>query len=336
MDFAKDERRPIAKVDEGKTRMINACPLDHLIEVRMLFMSFAMWIQSNRIDNGVCVGINAYSDEWNKLAQMLKSKGPAVDAGDFSEFDYSEHSMMLWSILHIINKWYDNKDGNNLARETAWYEVVNSVHINGSYVYHLVSSLPSGHPLTVIINSLYVLLSFRYVWVLLHRSDLQSLEFFNEHLYIASYGDDNVHNKSPYAQTIMNEERLTALFSQVGLKYTNEKKDGVVKSTRNLSDVSFLKRDFRFEETIQKYVAPLTLDTLLEFVYWTKKGSQKDEICKQNVENCLMELSLHDPVTFEKYSRVLLDKSMDRLKYCPLFQNRLFLLNKTRHIEEIW
>jgi hypothetical protein len=336
MDFAKDERRPIAKVDEGKTRMINACPLDHLIEVRQLFMAFAMWIQSNRIDNGICVGINPYSDEWHKLATKLKSKGSAVDAGDFSEFDYSELSSFLWSILHIINRWYNDEDGNNKARETAWYEVVNSVHINGSYVYHLVSSLPSGHPLTVIINSMYVQLAFRYVWVLLHRENVSSLENFNDHLYIASYGDDNVHNKSFYAQSIMSEERLIELFSVIGLKYTNEKKDTEIRKFRTLADVSFLKRDFRFESSIMKYVAPLSLETLLEFVYWTKKGSQSEVITKQNVDNCMMELSLHDPIVFDKYSSTLLKNAMDKLNYCPTFFSRQHLLEKTRHIEEIW
>jgi len=336
MDFAKDERRPIAKVDEGKTRMINACPLDHLIEVRQLFMSFAIWIQQNRIDNGICVGANPYSDEWHKLATMLKSKGPSVDAGDFSEFDYSELTPILWSILHIINKWYNNEDGNNLARETAWYEVVNSVHINGSYVYHLVSSLPSGHPLTVIINSMYVQLVFRYVWIMLHRNNVESIEMFNEHLYVASYGDDNVHNKSRYAESIMTEERLIELFKMIGLKYTNERKDDQVRKFRTLADVAFLKRSFRFDAAIMKYVAPLTLDTILEFVYWTKKGSQKEEITRQNVDNCLMELSLHDESTFNKYAPILLLNAQKELNYCPLIQSREYLLMKSRHIEEIW
>lgn len=336
MDFAKDERRPIAKVDEGKTRMINACPLEHLIEVRQLFMAFAMWIQSNRIDNGIAVGINPYSDEWHKLATLLKSKGPAVDAGDFSEFDYSELSSFLWSILHIINRWYNDEDGNNMARETAWYEVVNSVHINGSYVYHLVSSLPSGHPLTVIINSMYVLLSFRYVWILLHRGDISSIELFNEHIQMIAYGDDNVHNKSRYADSIMNESRLIELFSVIGLKYTNEKKDGVEKSMRTLADVSFLKRDFRYETLLSRYVAPLALDTILEFVYWTKRGAQKEEITKQNIDNCLLELSLHDKEIFTRYSSTLLLASLNKLNYCPEMTDRDYLLKKSRHIEEVW
>jgi hypothetical protein len=316
--------------------MINACPLEHLIEVRQLFMAFAMWIQSNRIDNGICVGINSYSDEWHKLATKLKSKGNSVDAGDFSEFDYSELAPILWSILHIINRWYGNADGNNKARETAWYEVVNSVHINGSFIYHLISSLPSGHPLTVIINSMYVQMAFRYVWVLLHRGNPSSLENFNEHLYVASYGDDNVHNKSFYAQSIMSEERLIELFKIIGLKYTNEKKDGIVKKLRTLADVSFLKREFRFEKSIMKYVAPLTLETVLEFVYWTKKGAQSEEITRQNVDNCLMELSLHPVEIFDKYSSTLLLNAMKHLNYCPPILSRTILLEKTRHIEEIW
>jgi uncharacterized protein YjgD (DUF1641 family) len=339
MDFAKDERRPIAKVDEGKTRMISACPLDHLIEGRQYFMSFAMWIQRNRIQNGICVGINPYSDEWDLLARRLKTKGSSVDAGDFSEFDYSELAPILWSILRIINRWYSlngASDTENKVRETMWYEVVNSVHINGSFIYHLISSLPSGHFLTVIINSMYVQLAFRFAWIHLHNLDLNSLSHFNDHLEVQAYGDDNAHNKSYYASTIMNEQRLITIFKEIGLKYTNEKKDGDLRPSRALCDISFLKRSFRFEPYLNKYVAPLTLDTLLEFVYWTKKGSQEIEITKQNVDNCVMELSLHDAKTFDMYSSILLSQSFKLLRYTPIVTDRTQLLNATRHIEEIW
>ena len=90
----------------------------------------------------------------------------------------------------------------------------------------LIAALASGHPGTVNINSLYVQLSFRYIWVMLHNNDVASLKHFNDHLYIVSYGDDNVHNKSAYASMIMTEERLIPLFKAIGLKYTNERKDG--------------------------------------------------------------------------------------------------------------
>jgi hypothetical protein len=339
MDFAKDERRPIAKVDEGKTRMINACPLDHLIEVRQYFMSFAMWIQRNRISNGICVGINPYSDEWDQLAKTLRSKGPDVDAGDFSEFDYSEMAKFLWKILGIICRWYTLNGGSredNKVRHTLWWEVVNSVHINGSYIYHLIASLPSGHPLTVIINSLYVQLVFRYAWIRLHNLDLNSLSHFNDHLVVQSYGDDNVHNKSRYAAMIMNESRLIEIFKDIGLKYTNEKKDNDHRGARTLCDVSFLKREFRFDSYLKKHVAPLSLDTVLEFVYWTKSGAQQETITKQNVDNCIMELSLHTDEIFNRYSSVLLANSFKTLRYFPPLTDRIQLLNKTRHIEEIW
>lgn len=334
MDFAKDERRPIAKVDEGKTRMINACPLDHLITVRRLFMAFELWIMQNRIHNGIAIGMNPYSHEWNLLATKLKSKGSSVDAGDFSEFDYSENAPFLWAILKLINRWYSNDD--NISRETSWFDVVNSKHINGSYVYSLISSLPSGHPLTIIINSLYVLLSFRYGWVLLHRGDIASLSSFNDHLYIIAGGDDNVHNKSPYASMIMTEERLMCVFSMMGLKYTNEKKDGITKTMRTLADVSFFKRDFRWEPIVGRYICPLTLDTILEFVYWTKKGSQSEVITKQNVDNCLHELSLHSLEVFNKYAPTLLLESHRRLGYTPYPTNYHQLMIETLDREEFW
>ena len=87
----KDERRPHAKVDAGKTRVFEAAPMHFVLVFRKYFGAFIDHVMKpkERIMNEMCVGINPESIEWDRLARKLMSKGEEVTAGDFSNFDGS-------------------------------------------------------------------------------------------------------------------------------------------------------------------------------------------------------------------------------------------------------
>ena len=138
-----------------------------------------MALMETRIDNGCAVGVNVYSDDWTYLATKLQSKGKRVFAGDFSGFDCSEVPQVHHAILDLINEWYDDGEENAQIRRVLWEEVYNSKHISGSNVYWWTHSLPSGHPLTTVINSVYNNLAFRYCWVVAHGGKVSSLEDFD-------------------------------------------------------------------------------------------------------------------------------------------------------------
>lgn len=55
-------------------------------------------------------------------------------------------------------------------------------------------------------------------------------------------------------------------------EYTAEDKSSNPPPVRPLQELTFLKRGFRFEPKVQRYVAPLALESILEMPYWTKKG----------------------------------------------------------------
>lgn len=110
----------------------------------------------------------------------------------------------MWSILDLINDWYDDGEENKLIRRVLWCEVVNSYHVNGRTIYSWLHSLPSGHPLTTVINSIYNHIAFRHCWVDAHDGKITSLESFNDEVYVVSYGDDNVVNVSDKSMTFFN------------------------------------------------------------------------------------------------------------------------------------
>jgi hypothetical protein len=109
----------------------------------------------------------------------------------------------------------------------------------------------------------------------------------------------------------------------LGLKYTSELKNGVNLELRKLEDVEFLKRSFRWDDEVVRYVAPLRLSVVLEIAYWTKnKPGIMQEIVDSNVQVTLHELALHGRPKFESYVYQILrsykkyyDKVPERTEY---------------------
>lgn len=304
-DNLKDERRPKDKVAAGKTRMISGCPMDLLIAYRMMFGAFSLWYMKNRINNGSAIGVNPYSQEWHHMALKMRQKagtGARCGAGDYSAFDASGLPQVYFQILGIINSWYNDGPDNANIREILWLELVNSRHIRGDTIYAWHSSLPSGHPLTALVNTMYNHIAFRMAWQLRYGVSIMEANDFNNHVYLCCLGDDNIFAVSPLRDDFT-EEAIALVMSKVGLTYTSELKGESHAQLRKLEDLQFLKRTFRFEPISGVYVAPLSLDVVLETPYWTKKcGVLQDDIVHTNVQGCLDELSLHGSSVFAEYA----------------------------------
>lgn len=327
-DNLKDEKRKIEKVDACKTRLFSGCPLGLQIATRMYFLDFSMAVMRNKISNGIAVGINPYSNDWQVLANQLQSKGKRVIAGDFSGYDGSLQPQVLNSILDFINNWYDDGAENKRIRTVLWCEVFASRHINGNDIYEWTHSLPSGHVLTVIINSIYDHIAFRYAWVVAHQYDTTSLYTYNDNVYCVAYGDDNVLNVSDSALEFFNQETMPWLLAGIGLKYTNETKDDSVSISRELSEVSFLKRKWRFDEAHDRCLAPLALESILEMPYWTKEGPLSNLITEGNVDRCVEELALHSEAVFNEWFPKIYRASKQVLGHVPQMSNYRLLQMK--------
>jgi len=335
-DYLKDERRPIAKVIKGKTRIICASPLPLSIVFRQYFGAFTLYMQKNKIDNGCANGVNPYSEDWHKLGQKLSQHGKKCGAGDYSKFDGSEKPQIHWHILWIINQFYDDSGENQRIREILWEEVVNSRHIHGNQIYEWVSSLPSGHAMTPWVNNLYNHMAFRYCWVRSHDGDAESLSVFKEHVYLCVLGDDNIFNITDECSDVFNQQTISVHMAELGLTYTDEMKGDKIIPFRKLEEVTFLKRSFRYEKRFDTLVAPLSMETILEMPYWTKKGSLRDTITKETTDTALMELSLHGPEVFNEWAPKIIGAYNSHYSE-PLDKVLLGqLLTKSRGYEMYW
>lgn len=300
-DFLKDERVSFKKYKIGKTRLVSGSPIDYTLACRMYFGAFAAWLMRNRIYNGCAVGINPFSFEWDVLARKLNKYGSGenIGAGDYSGFDCGHHPTVLWAILRLINRWYNDEHSN--VRIVLWLDLMYSNHVRGDVAYTWTGGLPSGHMLTSFVNSLYNLILLSTAWRIIVDLAGLSLSFY-KHVYVIVYGDDNVFCVDPRYTYLYNELSISRVLAEYGVVYTSDVKDAeVLSKMRSLAEVSFLKRRFIYSPDAARYIAPLHLNTIMQMIRWTKKGCDSDAITVANVHNAFRELSLHGRENYLRY-----------------------------------
>lgn len=305
-DFMKDELRPARKIDAVATRLISGTPLKYCIAVRRYFGAFTSAMFKARIKCGMAPGIRVYQ-EWDILGSHLQSKGPDVFAGDFKGFDASQQASILALVLDVINRWYDDGAENALVRRVLWEDLVHSRHIGGdgldqSILYQWNKSLPSGHPLTTVVNSIYSL----FLLVCAYMRNTGDLNGFWEHVAPITYGDDNVCNVDNAVKEKFNQVTVaSALKEMFDIIYTSDKKDAELVPLSVLSDVTFLKRSFVVEGRFWR--CPLELDSFLYTHHWCKNRKLESEILRDVLEIALHELSHHTQERWSLYAPQIIE-----------------------------
>jgi hypothetical protein len=313
-DFLKDELRTIEKVQNVKTRAISGAPMDYTIAVRMYFGAFMAATFATYVKNGMAPGLNHYT-EWGVLAEALLEKGDKLFDGDFSRFDASEQPWIHDGILRYINDWY--KDGpeweevHDIVRGVLWLDLVHSRHITGvgnklDLVVQWNKSLPSGHPLTTIVNSMYSLITLTGCYVRLVGA-------FNmwDHAYVCTFGDDNITSVDDTVCDVFNQVTVASTMKELfELDYTPGNKGDVLVPYTDIFNVTFLKRSFARDETTNQlvlkspflgWVAPLDLNSFLYEGYWYKNLRDPLGDLERRLNHMLCEAALHTPEIWEKY-----------------------------------
>lgn len=322
VDTLKDETRAIEKVVAGKTRLFSAAPVDYVILFRMYFLSFLNWIMVNRIRNEVSVGICAQSVDWHRLVMHLKHQGDNIVAGDFSNYDGTLNPSILRCVCDIINEWYS--DGNERIRDFIFEDIIHSIHIAENNVYMWTHSQPSGNPGTAVINSIYNSLACRIAYNRITRGT-KYYGGFNTYINMNSYGDDNLLSINEEIVELVNQQSLTEAFRSFGMTYTDEAKSVTERPYKPLVECSYLKRGFRYDQTINMWVGPLQQNSINERLNWHCKNPDPESILMQNAEGAIAEWALHEPAVFEYWSTRINKVFLDKGKYVPVFPQSYYL-----------
>jgi len=299
-DTGKDEKLDILKVLDDKLRLFSASPWILLILMRMYFGAFMADFIDMSISVGSAVGVNPYSDQWSSIAKNLLKfsfdpKIPCIGAGDYKNFDGHEQPYIMNGILDIIQDWYGYSDAESThIRSCLWAEITNSKHIFRDEFYVWSSSLPSGNPLTTLVNTMYNNIVFR---VSFGVAGLPIMEF-NDHVFMICLGDDVTFTVSSKYSEVFNEMNLPEFMLKCGMTYTTETKNSASYKFRKITEVEFLRRSFRFDKTHNTWLAPLRESSIIETQNWTKKGLNGTQITVDNISWALREFSLHGEDVF--------------------------------------
>nr|QJZ28379.1 hypothetical protein 1 [Lactuca sativa dicistroviridae] len=300
-DFLKDETLPLHKVRDGATRLISGAPLPYFIAWRQYFGSIQQAQLQTWAESGFCPGICVYRD-WGILTDKLRSKGDRCFDGDFKGFDASEQPSLLLRILDKINDWYDDGPDNALVRRVLFEDLVHSRHVGGSgydqsYLYQWQKSLPSGHPATSFVNSIFSMLVLVYSYI---KEGHDPWSFWDE-VSAATLGDDNICNVSDRVAETFNQQAVAYHAAKLGCTYTSAQKDGVLVKYKPLSECTFLKRTFHVQGGL--WVGALDPASFLYTVYYTRATThhEVEEYLRSELQRSIEELSLHDDHVWEKY-----------------------------------
>jgi hypothetical protein len=312
VDFLKDETRPLEKVRTCATRAICSAQLDYVLCVRMYFGAFIAASFASHTRSGMAPGINPYRD-WADLANRLTSKGGRVFAGDFKRYDASVQPYILDLILKYINKWYayqnpDHNPQDDVVRNMLWLDLIHSRHVTGvgaelDTVVQWNKCMPSGHPLTTLVNSMYALIALTACYC----DATHDYKNMWEHVFLCTYGDDNVVGVDDATSLLFNQVSVSAAMAKLfDLTYTSDRKDGILEPFTNMEGITFLKRSFVRDDTVDGgWVAPLEVTSFKYIPYWCKNRRDVLGEMKRGVEQMLGELCLHSSDTWDElYSPV--------------------------------
>jgi len=296
-------------VMSGKTRVFSNGPMHYNVAFRMYFMGALAYIRHNRIRNGVAVGINVWSTEWDFLAKFLEANSESLIDGDFANYDGTLSDQLMWQVFEVLNALYD--DEHYQIRYNLWYYACFATRVMRDKVYLCTHSLPSGFPATAEVNSIYQLIAFRCIYKkLAEKNDVSvaNMAAFNSYVRLIIYGDDNIVSISPKILSWFNMETIKDAFKQyLNMTYTNPQKTQEIVLHKRLADISFLKRSFRRPTvegyTYPFYVAPADVESRLEMLNWTRSGS---EINPQTIEADLVsevfkELAMHGDQVYDAW-----------------------------------
>lgn len=235
--YYKDELRPVEKVQSGKTRIIEAAPVHHVVAFRQVFgKAMALLHQSMVSQSGFAPGsdIEAFA---GLITARMRQYRHLFDV-DYQGFDGSLQPFVMNSAMRVLGVI----GSVDMYTATRWARLlVRTEHLFAGQQFSVFGSMPSGSPATTIINTISnMMMSYYALW----KVTKEPLDVVLHTNFVMSYGDDLVvmAGHDIVAERFwMWVEVQRGVFSAVA---TSPDKSGPPKPTP-LENIVFLKRKFR-------------------------------------------------------------------------------------------
>lgn len=304
----KDEAIKEEKAKLGKVRIFTGAPADWSVVVRMYLLSFIRVMQYNKFVFEAAPGVVAQSSEWGDLYRYLTHFGTnTLVAGDYGKFDKRMSPTIILAAFDVIKgvcKWGGYSDDDLkiidcIAHDTAFP----LVDFNGDLIqFH--GSNPSGHPLTVVINSIANCLYLRVAYIILNP--FKESFSFKQNVRAMTYGDDNALGVSNDIKWY-NHSSISQILATFGITYTMADKTSESIPYINIDDVSFLKRSWRYDPDIGDYLAPLEEESIIKSLMINVKSKTISHQAQaiEVVNSAVREYFFYGKEKFEQMSNLL-------------------------------
>lgn len=269
----KDEATPLRKCEIKKTRLFTGGPADWSVVVRSRLLTFVRLVQKNKFLFEAGPGLVTQSTEWEEVRKYLTAFGTdRIVAGDFEKFDKKMIADFILAAVEVMCLIF--KAAGFTASEVREIYCIGIdiafpvVNVNGDLL-EFFGTNPSGHPLTVIINSLVNSLYMRYAF----GKSGGDVTLFKAFVHLFTYGDDNTMGVSKGAP-FFNHTAIQKALGSIGVVYTMADKEAESVPYINIEQCSFLKRTWRYDNDVGAYLAPLDEESIhRSLTMWVPSGT---------------------------------------------------------------
>lgn len=271
-----NELLPVKKV---KARVFMGCNFPFLLLCRMYFKPFMQLVSENQHLFEAACGTDMNSIQAEEMYKHLTRFGTDhIVALDYSAFDQTMSAQVSTAaskiILDILGRLGCDSDHLKIAIGLLTDINYPVLHFFGTMI-QLANSNPSGQPLTTqlngIVNSLYLRIFFFDLYPNIPRN-----MSYRDVVITLTYGDDNINGvHKDYLE--FNGLNIVRIGKKYGLNITMAAKDDEVVAFTNIEHSGFLKRNFRYDESIGHIVAMMEKSSINKAIHWFKKGHPQGE-----------------------------------------------------------
>nr|AIB00487.1 polyprotein [Poliovirus 1] len=249
--YVKDELRSKTKVEQGKSRLIEASSLNDSVAMRMAFGNlYAAFHKNPGVITGSAVGCDP-DLFWSKIPVLMEEK---LFAFDYTGYDASLSPAWFEALKMVLEKI-------GFGDRVDYIDYLNhSHHLYKNKTYCVKGGMPSGCSGTSIFNSMINNLIIRTLLLKTYKGiDL-------DHLKMIAYGDDVI---ASYPHEV-DASLLAQSGKDYGLTMTPADKSAIFE-TVTWENVTFLKRFFRADEKYPFLIHPvMPMKEIHESIRWTK------------------------------------------------------------------
>lgn len=312
------------KLTKDKVRVFQGAPVAMQLLVRKYYLPVARVLSMLPFVSECAVGVNAQGPEWDQLANHVKRFGAErILAGDYSKYDLRMPAQVMFVAFRIMM---------DIARESGYSErdliVMEGIATdicyplmayNGDLIQHYGSN-PSGHNLTVYVNSIVNSLLFRCAYYHITR-DRKNVPEFRVVCSLITYGDDA---KSSVREDFpeFNHISVAQFLEEHDMKFTMPDKESEPTPYMTDEEADLLKRKNVYSEDTGMIMGALDEESIFKSLHATlrSKANTREQQAMQNIDGGLREWFSHGRDVYEKRREQMIEiaKRADIIHGCSV------------------